>query len=160
MTLRLTTSVDVNGTLSKTAGLNVSSEDIKDKTSGGFSDGTAANQANEYWSESIVSQTGIVTRNMEDGSLFNSQGDPLTLTSMKMYKIVNLSQVPGEVIMLSGSALPVTGTTPITRIDPGGVEYWESPIDGQPIVGVTADEIILDFGLNTFDAEISVAGIT
>ena len=150
----------LTGSLAKNTDLDQVKAAISIRKAKSLADGTAANQANEYWSDTRVLAATSESLDLEDGTLANAMGDTITLSKMKLLYIHNKSTTAGEDLTLSGNATPMGGTTPTITIEPDGWFFWSSPIDGKAIASSTADTLTLNSGSDTITYDIIIAGVT
>lgn len=158
--LTLTTNLTFNGKLEKPLDLRTARDPISIISNSTLSDGTSANQGNEVWIDQRILAATSENLDIVDGTLFNAFGDGITLSLMKILWIRNLNTTSGADLLLSGNAMPLTGTTPKITVEPGGEFFWKSPVDGKAVTGTTADTLTIDSASATITFDILIAGVT
>jgi len=120
----------------------------------------ATTNANQIWTDSR--SLTATSENLDlAGGLTDAFGSTLTFTTVKLLMIKNTSTTSGENLTLSGNFLeldPFSGTSPTLDIDPGGVLFLSSPIDGYTVTGSTADILTINSGSDTITYEIVIVG--
>lgn len=158
--LRLTTNLTFNGDLTKELDLRTARDPISIISQQTLSDGTAANQGNEFWLDQRTLAATSESIDIVDGTLVNAFGDGITLSQMKKLWIRNRGTTSGEDLTISGDALPTNAGANTMTVEPGGEFYWSSPVDGKALVANTADTLTIDAGAATIVYDILIAGVT
>ena len=127
-----------------------------------LANGTADNQANEFWSDQ---RTLAATSENHDlyGSLTNALGDTIQFIKVRALMVFNRSTTSGENLTLSGSFLELTpfgGTSPTIDVQPSGVFLLTAPVDGMTVTDSSADTLTINSGAATIVHDIVIVGTT
>ena len=127
-----------------------------------YASGTGSNQVNESWIDTRTVTAAPETLDLDSGVLINRFGETLTLSKVRVLIIRNKATTTGHILSLTGDfliGLSITDNSPIQVVAPGGLLVMTSPIDGIT-VGVGADDLTVNPGVNTISYDIAILGVT
>lgn len=124
-----------------------------------YSNGTGANQANTYFSDTRT--LAATNESFDMNALVDKYGDTLVNTKIRLLFIRHKGTVAGQSLSLSGNFMSsiISGASPTLVIRAGGYFLAESPIDGYPVTQTSVDVLTVT-NTATFDYDIIIIGST
>ena len=155
-----TTKYRIDGEYTSSGDLTTPLEQLAIAKDQELGNGTGANQANAFFSDSDNLVGESVNLDLF-GGLTDAFGTTLNFVKIRELVIHNLSTVSGEVLTLSGNFLTTDvlgGAAPTVIVEPKGHFRVSSPVDGYDVTNATADVITIDSGSDTIAYDIIIIG--
>ncbi len=124
-----------------------------------YTDGTGANEANEFFSDTQVLASASVNLDLA-GGLTNAFGSAITFVTVKELTVRNKSTTAGQDLTLSGSFLDndmLGGGSSTVVLGPSGTFFVSSPVDGFTVTPGTGDVLTLTNAVS-FSFDIAILG--
>ena len=127
-----------------------------------LADGDGVDEADLQWYDTR-SLTGAETLDLA-GILLDAFGDAVDLAKVRGIIIENTSTVSGEKLTVGNAAAntwvgPFGAAAHTLDIEPGGVLWLWSPVDGYAVTAGTGDQLKIDAGAATITYRIIIVGI-
>ncbi len=159
-TLTLTSKHTLSGTYTSSGDLTTPTESVAISDSQAYTNGTGANQANAFFSD--TRSLAVSTPETIDltADLTDAFGTTLALTSIREIIIRNNSTTSGEDITISGNVLGafLGATTETITVPPGGEWSQKSPIDGFTVTNTTQDQLTVTPGAYALTYDLIITG--
>ncbi len=149
------------GKVTQNPDLTTAAETIAISKAQTYTDGTAANQANQTWGDSHELVGTSITLDLT-ASLTDAFNNTITFTKIKELLIANTSIVSGETLTLTGNfgdTAFAAGGTFSHIVPPNGIFLVSNPIDGYTVTDPTADKITINSGTDTITYHIWILGV-